>query len=111
MQFLTADEARAATVLDEKAIDGQHRLQAKISDPDAKKQRQGATAEGRELFVGNVDHNATEQEIREIFAECGHVERVRLLRGTSGKFIGTVFVVYSTAVCSITLYFAVQSHR
>ena len=102
VQFLTSDEARAATALDSKAIDGQHRLLAKISDPTAKKSREGATAEGRELHVTNIDFEASEQEIKEFFQECGKVEKVRLLTGTRGRFIGTAFVVFSSAASLCT---------
>lgn len=84
--------------MDDKAIDGQHRLVAKISDPDAKKSRQGATSEGRELFIGNVDNTASEQEIRDEFSKHGKVETVRMIRGVHGNFIGTCFIVFSTAV-------------
>lgn len=97
VQFLTTEEARAATVLNNKAIDGQHSLTVLISDPDAKKSRSGATSEGRELHVGNVEHDATEKEIHEFFAQHGKVERVRMIRGTNGKFTGTCFVIFSQA--------------
>ena len=102
VQFLTTEEARAATVMNDKAIDGQHNLIALISDPDAKKNRAGATAEGRELWVGNVEHGATEQEIKEFFEQKGHVESVRMLRNAGGKFTGTAFVIYSTAVSRVS---------
>ncbi|KAJ9619958.1 Splicing factor [Taxawa tesnikishii (nom. ined.)] len=85
IQFLTANEARAATVMNDKAIDGQHKLVALISDPEAKKSRQGATAEGRELYVGNVDFKATEDEIRQFFAQHGTVESIKLVRGTNDR--------------------------
>ncbi|KAI4730813.1 hypothetical protein E4T49_01317 [Aureobasidium sp. EXF-10728] len=95
VQFLTPEEARAATVLDDKAIDGQHRLVAKISDPDAKKERSGAVTEGRELHVANVDFNATESDIRDLFKQHGIVESVRMLKNLQGRFFGTAFVVFS----------------
>ncbi|THV81475.1 hypothetical protein D6D29_05356 [Aureobasidium pullulans] len=95
VQFLTAEEARAATVMDNKAIDGQHRLVAKISDPGAKKERSGAVTEGRELHVANIDNNATESDIRNLFQEHGVVENVRMIRGVRGNFIGTAFVIFS----------------
>lgn len=95
VQFLTTDEARAATSLNNKVIDKQHRLVAVISDPNAKKNRIGAASEGRELHVANVDFNATDEDIKELFSEHGTVERVRRLRGTNGKFTGTCFVILS----------------
>ena len=94
VQFFTAEEARAATALNGKAIDGQNHLMAVISDPDAKRSRSGATSEGRELHVGNVDFNSTEKEIRDFFSQRGAVENVRLLKNAAGKLTGTCFVVY-----------------
>ena len=95
VQFLTAEEARAATAMHDKALDGQHRLVALISDPDAKKNRSGAVTEGRELYVGNVDRVATESEIREAFEEHGTIENIRMIKNVGGKFTGTAFIVFS----------------
>jgi len=98
VQFLTSEEARnASAALNDKAVDGQHRLVALLSDPDAKKNRQGATSEGRELYVGNVDHTATDEEIKEAFQEHGQVENVRRLKSANGRLTGTMFVTYATA--------------
>ncbi|KAH0288619.1 hypothetical protein M436DRAFT_60698 [Aureobasidium namibiae CBS 147.97] len=95
VQFLTSEEARAATALDDKALDGQHRLVAKISDPQAKKGRSGAVTEGRELHVGNIDFHATESDIRDLFQQHGTVESVRMIKNLQGRFNGTAFIVYS----------------
>jgi RNA recognition motif-containing protein len=95
VQFLTSEEANAATALDDKALDGQHRLVAKISDPNAKKGRSGAVTEGRELHVANVDFNTTESEVRDLFKEHGIVENVRMIKNLQGRFFGTAFIVYS----------------
>jgi RNA recognition motif-containing protein len=95
VQFLTSEEANAATALDNKALDGQHRLVAKISDPHAKKGRSGAVTEGRELHVANVDFNTSESEIRDLFKEHGIVENVRMIKNLQGRFFGTAFIVYS----------------
>lgn len=98
VQFLTQDEARAAAAaMDEKMLDGSHRLLAKISDPDAKKQRSGATAEGRELIVKNIERNAPDNEIRQFFESYGTVVSMNLVRLVSGKKTGTGFIVFSTA--------------
>lgn len=98
MQFLTTEEARtASSALNGKAIDGQHNLVALLSDPDAKKNRSGATAEGRELHVGNVDHNSTDEEIREAFQEFGQIDNLRRIKSANGKFTGTLFIIYANA--------------
>ncbi|KAI5258677.1 hypothetical protein E4T42_00615 [Aureobasidium subglaciale] len=97
VQFLTQEEARAATAMNNKALDGQHRLVALISDPGAKKERSGAVTEGRELHVANIDRNATETEIRELFQQHGTVEGIRMIKNVGQKFIGTAFVIFSKA--------------
>lgn len=98
VQFLTAQEAQAATELNDKVIDAQHRLVALVSNPDAKKERRGATAEGREVHIGNIEHGATEDDIRTFFAQSGKIESIRMMRSANGKFTGTAFAVFSTAV-------------
>ncbi|KAG9818477.1 hypothetical protein KCU98_g18497, partial [Aureobasidium melanogenum] len=95
VQFLTPEEARAATALDDKALDSQHRLIAKISDPNAKKARSGATTEGRELHVANIDFTASESDIRDLFKQHGTIESVRTIKNLQGKFFGTAFIVFS----------------
>lgn len=91
------EEARAATVMNEKVLDNNHRLVALISDPGAKKSRTGALSEGRELFVGNVDHGATDEEIKELFSQYGTIESLRRPKSMNGNFKGSCFVVYSTS--------------
>ncbi|KAF2224134.1 hypothetical protein BDZ85DRAFT_196080 [Elsinoe ampelina] len=95
VQFSTSQEAQAATQLHDKAIDGSSRLVVLISDPDAKKHRQGAISEGREIHIGNIEHAATEDDLREFFAEAGTIETVRMLHAANGKFTGTAFIIFS----------------
>ncbi|KAF2154994.1 hypothetical protein K461DRAFT_311337 [Myriangium duriaei CBS 260.36] len=97
VQFVTAEEARNATKLHDTVIDGQHRLVVLVSDPHAKKDRQGAISEGREVYIGNVDFSATEEDIREFFEQAGKIEHVRMIKNATGRFTGTVFVIYHTA--------------
>ncbi|KAF4550517.1 RNA recognition motif-containing protein 14 [Elsinoe fawcettii] len=97
VQYTTAQEAQAATQLHNKAIDGSSRLVALISDPDAKKQRQGAISEGREVHIANIDHDATEKDIRELFSEAGEIESLRMMRSATGKFTGSAFIIYTSA--------------
>ncbi|KAH9841162.1 Occluded RNA-recognition motif [Teratosphaeria destructans] len=98
VQFLNEETARAAeAAMDGKMIDGQHELLAKVSNPDAKKQRSGAQAEGRELFVKNIDRNASEAEVTEYFGQCGKVASINLVKLVNGKRTGTAFIVFSNA--------------
>lgn len=98
IQFLTTEMAQAAeAALDGKMLDGSHKLLAKISDPDAKKAREGAQAEGRELFVKNIDREARDGEVKSFFERYGHVVSMNLVKLVSGKKTGTAFIVFSSA--------------
>lgn len=97
VQFLTSEMAKAAeTAMDDKMLDGVHKLVAKVSDPDAKKQRSGAQAEGRELFVKNIERAAPESEVKQFFEEYGNVVSMNMLKLPNGKRTGTAFIVLST---------------
>jgi RNA recognition motif-containing protein len=97
VQFLTSDMAKAAeTALDHKMLDGAHRLVAKISDPDAKKQRSGAQAEGRELYVKNIERSAPDHEIKKFFEQYGTVVSMNIMKLVGGKRTGAAFVVFSS---------------
>ncbi|KAL9122468.1 MAG: hypothetical protein Q9187_000978 [Circinaria calcarea] len=95
LQFKSPSQAQAATELDGKKIDGKLTLLAKISDPTHKQERSGPLAEGREIYVSNVDWISTEGEIREVFSKYGKVESVRVPRNLAGKSKGIAFVVFS----------------
>ena len=98
VQFLTSAQAKAATQLDGKLFSGNLVLQAKISDPKAKKSRVGAMQEGRELFIGNLPSSATEDQIKGIFQKFGTVEQVRIPRNMVGKSKGAAFITFSSQV-------------
>ncbi|SLM33951.1 RNA recognition motif domain [Lasallia pustulata] len=96
LQFKSSNQAQAATQLDGQLLGGKLKLVAKISDPEHKQDRTGALYDGREVYVSNVDWNATEEEITQIFAKYGKVERVRIPANVAGKSKGIAFVVFST---------------
>jgi RNA recognition motif-containing protein len=98
VSFLTSDMARAAeAALDDKMLDGNHKLLAKLSDPDAKKQRSGAQAEGRELIVKNIERSAPDKEITKFFEQYGTVVSINSVKLVNGKKTGTAFIVFSSA--------------
>ncbi|KAL2887957.1 putative RNA-binding protein [Ceratocystis lukuohia] len=94
--FRSPEASAKAVALDGKKLENKYRLEVKYSDPANKRKRQGATSEGREVHVGNVDGDATEDELRAVFSKYGTVESVRLLRAMSGRNFGTAFVVFGT---------------
>ncbi|KAK3679068.1 Splicing factor [Recurvomyces mirabilis] len=96
--FLTEEMAREAEAnMDNKTLDAKHRLLAKIANPEAKKQRSGAQAEGREIFVKNLDRFAVEDEVKDFFSQFGNVASLNLLKLVNNKRTGTGFVVFATA--------------
>ncbi|KAI9671907.1 MAG: Splicing factor [Caeruleum heppii] len=96
VQFRSSGEARRATRLDGKQMEGDRQLVAKISDPAKKKERKGAVYEGRELYIANLDWNATEEDVKQIFSKYGTVESVRIPRKMGGGSKGMAFVVFSS---------------
>lgn len=51
----------------------------------------------REIFVGDISFEATEEDLRQLFSVCGTVRAVSMLTDTkSGKFIGRAFICMAT---------------
>ncbi|RYC54923.1 hypothetical protein CHU98_g11283 [Xylaria longipes] len=96
ISFRDPDAAYKATLMDGKMVEGKYRLQAKISNPSHKKDREGALAEGREVRVKGVHPATQENDLRSIFSKYGKVVTVRLLTNLSGQHVGTAFVVFET---------------
>ncbi|KAB8295294.1 hypothetical protein EYC80_007199 [Monilinia laxa] len=92
--FRKAEAASAATQLDGKLLENKFKLVAKYSDPAGKKQREGATAEGRELHITSLDSSLNENDLKEVFAKYGKVETVRILRAFNGESKGAGFIVF-----------------
>ena len=96
--FLTSEMAKAAeAAMDDKILDGEHRLLAKLSDPNAKKQRSGAQAEGREIIAKNIERRASDDEITKYFEQYGNVVSINSVKLVNGKKTGTAFLVFSSA--------------
>jgi RNA recognition motif-containing protein len=95
IQFASSDSAIAATKLDG-TTHGGLKLIAKISNPDAKKKRDGATAEGREVYIWHLNFKCKKQEVQEAFERFGKIERVKIPTTASGNNRGIAYVVYET---------------
>lgn len=96
VQFAKPEEAISATKLDGTDVEG-FKLISKISDPNAKKKRDGATAEGREVYIWHLPFKVKQREIVEAFAKFGKIERTKLptIKST-GNNKGFCYVVYET---------------
>jgi RNA recognition motif-containing protein len=83
IQFSNPEEAIAATKLDGQDVEG-HQMQAKISDPNAKKKRNGASEEGREIYVRHLSFNIKQPAVKEVFSKFGRIEKVNMPTLPSG---------------------------
>ncbi|EPE28617.1 RNA-binding, RBD [Glarea lozoyensis ATCC 20868] len=92
--FRTREAAAAATRLDGEQVAGQYKLVAKYSDPGAKKEREGAMAEEREVHVTGIDFSLNERDLKEIFGKYGTVDKVRLLKKPNGESKGAGFISF-----------------
>lgn len=95
VQFANAAQAVAATQLDGVDVEGL-KLNVKISNPQAKKKRDGATSEGREVYVWHLNFKIKKQEVHEAFAQFGHIDRVNFPTLKNGNNKGFCFVVFDT---------------
>lgn len=97
VQFSSSEAAHAATSLDGKQLGEKGFLVVKISAPNQKKERSSATADGREVYIRNIDFQARESDVRDVFAKYGRIEKVRLPPGPKkGTHKGFGFVTYES---------------
>lgn len=86
-----------ATSLDGKQLGEKEHLVAKISAPNQKKDRSSATSDGREVYIRNIDFQAREKDVHDVFAQYGKIEKVRLPPGPKkGMHKGFGFVVFES---------------
>jgi len=97
VQFSSAEAAERATTLDGQQLGEKERLVAKISAPNQKKDRSSATAEGREVYIRNIDFQPKEKDVKDIFSPFGKIEKIRLPPGLKkGTHKGFGFVVFES---------------
>ena len=90
-------EASAKAVAKEGTLlEGKYSLVSKYSDPAAKKSRQGAVAEGREVHVSNLDRALAEADVREAFSKYGTLTRVNIPLTLAGKNRGFAYLDFET---------------
>ncbi|EXJ88766.1 hypothetical protein A1O3_01830 [Capronia epimyces CBS 606.96] len=77
VEFKVPEEARAATELDGKEIDGLS-IVVKISNPAARQPRAEKKNDGRTVFVGQLPFKATTKDVEKVFSEYGKLENIRL---------------------------------
>lgn len=96
VQFTKAEDAVAATKLDGTEVEGL-KLVSRISNPNAKKKRDGATAEGREVYIWHLNFKVKQREIEDAFSPFGKIERIKCpMHRPTGNNKGYCYVVYDT---------------
>lgn len=95
VQYDNAEHATAATQLDGTDVEG-HKLVVKISDPQAKKKREGALTEGREVYVKKVNFKIKEREVKDAFSQFGMIERINMPVLPNGNNKGHCFIIYAS---------------
>ncbi|KAF2746689.1 hypothetical protein M011DRAFT_468389 [Sporormia fimetaria CBS 119925] len=97
VQFASPEEAKAATKLDDTNVGG-FKLMAKISNPQAKKKRESAADEGREVYIRRLTYTLKKADIKKAFDEFGKIENINMPTIPNGKHQGNnrgyCFVTY-----------------
>lgn len=96
VSFRDREASAKAIQMEGTLLEDRYKLLAKYSDPNHKKAREGAVAEGREVHVSNIDGTATEEDVREVFSKYGKVTRVNLPHSLAGKNRGFAFLDFAT---------------
>ncbi|KAF3933184.1 Nucleolin [Dactylella cylindrospora] len=96
VQFENSEDAEKAAQFDGREVEG-YTLVSKLSDPDKKQERSGPVHEGREIFVRNIDFDAREEDLRELFSKYGTIENIRLAKKDKGFHSGFGFIDFETA--------------
>jgi RNA recognition motif-containing protein len=65
--------------------------------PGAMEEESGTGHSSASVFVKNLAFSASEQDIREVFSDCGPVSRVEILTNTTGKSKGMAYVHFASA--------------
>lgn len=61
--------------------------------------------EGRELYIRNIDFQATEKDLLDLFKEYGQVEKIRIPPGPrKGTHKGFGFIAFATKVRRLCAY-------
>ncbi|EHK43587.1 uncharacterized protein TrAtP1_001144 [Trichoderma atroviride] len=96
VSFCDSDASAKAVAKEGILLNGKYTLLAKYSDPNRKRNREGAVAEGREVHVSGLGPSTTEDEIREIFSKYGTIARINVPRSDNGKGRGFAFIDFET---------------
>ncbi|KAH7324482.1 hypothetical protein B0I35DRAFT_449433 [Stachybotrys elegans] len=97
ISFRDSEASAKATKKDGLVLEGRFRLLSKYSDPNNKKHREGALAEGREIHISSLHTAVNEDELRNVFSKMGTISRINMPRNLSGRNRGFAYMDFSTA--------------
>ncbi|MBS0350570.1 MAG: RNA-binding protein [Proteobacteria bacterium] len=59
--------------------------------------QEGVEADNKQVYVGNLPYQVTEQDLKNLFSKYGNIEQVKIVRNfSSGRSKGFGFVTYYT---------------
>ena len=100
IQYISPHQAAAGSAaLHNRALEHGLKLVALLSDPTKQQARQGATDEGREIYIGNFNWSANEADLRQLLEshDCSkHLDIARIPRRANGQSKGAAFAVFAT---------------
>jgi nucleolin len=103
--FAERSELDAAIALDGQLWPGTERwlkIQEGFEKPERKSFGTGVRPEGCDtVFVGNLPFDVEEDQLREVFAEAGTVDRIRFATAEDGSFKGFAHVQFSDGACTV----------
>ncbi|KIW37443.1 uncharacterized protein PV06_10483 [Exophiala oligosperma] len=98
VEFKLPSEARAATELDGKEVDGLQ-IVVKVSNPAARHARTETNDDGRKIFVGQLPFKAKADEVEKFFSQFGTLENIRVPQDLNARnrIRGIAFLTFATA--------------
>lgn len=97
VSFRSREASAQAVKKDGMMIEGKFCLVSKYSDPNQKRKREGALAEGREVHINALDKSVKESDLRDVFSKCGSITRINIPQTLSGTNRGFAFLDFETA--------------
>ncbi|KAF2092161.1 hypothetical protein K490DRAFT_32621 [Saccharata proteae CBS 121410] len=110
----TPQEADAAAAkLNQIALTGARgtlRMSVLKSDPDRKKKRDGAIEDGRQIIIGNLAYEATDEEVRDLVSPLDGFQNFRRPHGVGGSRKAVAFADFDTAAQAAVAQEKLNSH-
>uniref|UniRef100_A0A1A9WWY9 RRM domain-containing protein n=1 Tax=Glossina brevipalpis TaxID=37001 RepID=A0A1A9WWY9_9MUSC len=99
MELVNEDEVEKALAMDRKILHGRPLYISSVLRDKQQRQKfkYSVEVEPQKLFVKGLPNDATEEELKQIFAAFGNIKDVRLVHHKSGKFKNIAYIEYEDA--------------